>query len=296
MCNMKKVFLIFIALFTILLTSCRSINYDKLADLIDSDDYNYAYVNSKDGSIDKKIYSNYVKSVWNDITDTSDIHTSVTRLAFSCDENYEFQIKMKVVDDKNFKIDSVTETYFYNFNYKDEKTRTIDYEIKDGYVYIDVTYNEYDDIHVYQYYKINFIIDKTHFGFFYFSIGYGNPITKFSNVCKFLKGINSDYIDYINIRGYDENNVLKYSNNNIDNSTVFNTILNFLDSVYLIKTNIDINNDKLAKVIIDLKLKNGEKTYNLMINSKLMFSYDDSNYYFETTNEFIKNTIYSFIK
>lgn len=283
---MKKLFLLLISLFTIIFTlsGCTKKEYSIVLNEINDEKFNYVEI-IDDNNESNSVVCNYVKTVWGGNSDTFDVHDTIIRYSFTCDFNKNYQIKINLPTHKLFKITNVSKYYFYDFNYEDdnEVLENIDYEINDYVMTLNVDFEEFNNSHVFQYYKVHFKIDKTHFGYYYFGIRYGNELKSITKTFTFLKDFNSNTLEYLEI-------TLKENTYKISNVNVQDTLMDLINALYLIKLDL---NDYTFKDSMHFKFKilNEDLTYIIQIDENMICHYEGNYYRLIAKNNILMNYI-----
>ena len=284
---MKKYLAFLFVFFGIILSSCTKADYSTIAEELNNEKYNFAKIEYDDESDD--ILCNYVKTVWDGKTTQFDVHNTVIYYSYVCDIDKDYKITANIPTNKNFKITNVTETYFYNFDYKnEEESKKIDYDLEDGKLSFNVDIKETNNIHIFQYYKINFKVDKTHIGYFYFSVRYGNELQSLKRTVFGLDVLRTSDIEYVNISTSNDPNPTT-----INSGPIFNEVVPAIESIYLLK----LDNIKYIadyELILEIKIRNLESK-TIRINNNYICSYDGNYYTFVSTNDLLNSVIKSLI-
>ena len=284
---MKKYLAILFAFIGIILTSCTKADYYKIADELNNEKYNYVTIEYNDKT--DNVLCNYVKTVWDGKINQFDVHNTVLYYSYICDTNENYRITANIPTNKNLKITSVTEYYFHNFNYKnDEESRKIDYDIDDDKLSFDIDLKEINNNHIFQYYKINFKVDKTHYGYFYFSIRYGNELKSFKRTIPSLENIKSGDIDYVQIT----TNVSEDATT-IDSGPLFDEVIPAIENIYLLKLE-NISYVVTYELVLLIQLKNSESV-TIRINGDYICKYGDNYYSFLSTSDLLGSFIKSLV-
>ena len=269
---MKKIFLLIFSFFTVVLTlaGCTKKEYQIIADELNDEKFNYVDIYDENNE-SKSVICNYVKSVWGGNTDPFDVHDTIFRYSYNCDFNKSYSAKINLPTNDHVRITGVTKYYFYDFSYeKTEKSKEQEYEIEDYVMTINIDYEEFNNSHVFQYYKINFKVDKTHYGYYYFGIRYGNELKSLKSTFTFLNDVDNNSLEYLKIISQDK--IVAISNLEIQG-----TLISFINDLYLVE--IDLSDYSIAiSVTFEFKLTNDDTIYSIEIDSNFVCQYE-GNYY-----------------
>ena len=286
---MKKIFFVLISFFIIILTGCTKKEYSIIAKELDDEKFNYVEIYDEENE-SNSILCNYVKSVWGGNTNPYDVHDTIIRYSYLCDTNKTYKIKVNIPEDNKIKITGVTEYYFNNFDYSDhDLSRDIDYkENDDNTITLDVSYVEYNNTHVYQYYKINFKVDKIHYGYFYFGVSYGNELTKLKKTYDFLTDITESKLEYL---------LLKIEDREIEvsASSIQDSVVNIINTLYLVK--LDFTEYTFSNYVeFEFKLVDESSTHNIKVDTHLVSYYNGIYYQIISQDNALKSIINNYTK
>ena len=270
---MKKVILLIFSFFGIILTlaGCTKKEYQIIANELNDEKFNYVDIYDENNE-SKSVICNYVKSVWGGNTDPFDVHDTIFRYSYNCDFNKSYKVKVNLPTNSHVKITGVTKYYFYDFSYeKTEKSKKQEYEIDDYVMTINVDYEEFNNSHVFQYYKINFKVDKTHYGYYYFGVRYGNELKSVKSTFAFLNNVDSAYLEYLKI-------ITQEQTITISNLGIQGTLIGFINDLYLVK--IDLTDYVIANsVTFEFKIMNDDNLYTIEIDNNFVCQYEGNNYH-----------------
>ena len=286
---MKKIFFVLISFFIIILTGCTKKEYSIIAKELDDEKFNYVEIYDEENE-SNSILCNYVKSVWGGNINPYDVHDTIIRYSYLCDTNKTYKVKINIPEDNKIKITGVTEYYFNNFDYSDhDLSRDIEYkENDDNTITLDVSYVEYNNTHVYQYYKINFKVDKIHYGYFYFGVNYGNELTKLKKTYNFLTDITESKLEYL---------LLKVEDREIEvsASSIQDSVIDIINTLYLVK--LDFTEYTFSNYVeFEFKLVDESSTHNIKVDTHLVSYYNGIYYQIISQDNALKSIINNYTK